>query len=45
MKELPEYLIESPYAAKSCGHRNIGHRHLRLVEQLLGKENSPGLGY
>ena len=43
MKKILKCLIESPHAAESGCQRNFRHRHLRLVDQLLGKEHAPRL--
>ena len=36
-------LVEPAHAAKPGGHRDLGHRQARFVNQLLGEQHAPGL--
>jgi hypothetical protein len=43
MEQVSKYLIESPHAAEPGCQRNLSHGHSRFVNELLGKEHTPGL--
>ncbi len=43
MEQVQKRLIKSPQTPKPSRHRNFGHRHLRLMNQLLRKQHPPRL--
>src|SRR5579862_1220102 len=45
LEEILEGFIESPQAAESSRHRDFGHWHPGLMDELFGKKHSPCLCY
>jgi hypothetical protein len=43
MKQVLEHFVKAAHAAKSCRQGNLGHGHAGFMNQLLGKEHTPGL--
>src|ERR1700761_304096 len=43
VEELEKSLVESPHAAETGCRCDVRHRHLSVVDQLFGKQHSPGL--
>jgi hypothetical protein len=41
--ELLKSLIKSPDASKSAGERDLDHREIGLMNQLLGEQHAAGL--
>jgi hypothetical protein len=43
-EQSEEGFVEAAHAAKSRGEGDFGHRQSRLMNELLGEEDAPGLG-
>ena len=42
-EQFPEGLVEAAHAIEARSQRHLGHRQRRLVDQLLGKQDTPRL--
>ena len=42
-EQLAEGLVEAAHAAEARGQRHLGHRQVRVVDQLLGEQHAPRL--